>query len=214
VADDKDHTERAKELFVYGPIGLALYLRDTAPSFLKLFVARGRAELGSQRKTVGDQLGQARAVGEFASAYGGSQAKNLLVDGFARVKARAEETLGALGVLTPDADTRTEADEEAVASPAAPPAGESPTEVQATTEVPGPAATPLVTETPAPGPAAAKPAEGGLAIPEYDELSASQVVDRLEGLSDVDLDAIRRYELANRARNTILGKIDQLTRRS
>jgi hypothetical protein len=52
----------------------------------------------------------------------------------------------------------------------------------------------------------------GLAITDYDELSASQVVDRLEGLPRHELEAIRDYERAHRARNTILGKIDQLTR--
>ena len=50
-----------------------------------------------------------------------------------------------------------------------------------------------------------------LAIPDYDELSASQVVERLEGLDRPSLDAIRHYESAHRGRNTILGKIAQLT---
>jgi hypothetical protein len=51
-----------------------------------------------------------------------------------------------------------------------------------------------------------------LAIADYDDLSASQVVDRLDGLDRGDLDAIRTHEVAHRARATILGKIDQLTR--
>jgi hypothetical protein len=42
-------------------------------------------------------------------------------------------------------------------------------------------------------------------------LSASQVVERLVGLGADELDAVRSYELANRNRRTILGKIDQLT---
>jgi hypothetical protein len=50
----------------------------------------------------------------------------------------------------------------------------------------------------------------GLAIPDYDELSASQVVDRLDGLAPSALDAIRSYETAHRGRATILGKIEQL----
>ena len=50
-----------------------------------------------------------------------------------------------------------------------------------------------------------------LAIPEYDQLSASQVVERLDGLTPAELDAVRAYELAHRGRNTILGKITQLT---
>lgn len=49
-----------------------------------------------------------------------------------------------------------------------------------------------------------------LAIPDYDGLSASQVVARLAGLSDVELEAVRRYEGANRGRKTILSKVAQL----
>ena len=55
---------------------------------------------------------------------------------------------------------------------------------------------------------------GGLALADYDDLSASQVVDRLEGLSAGDLEAIRSYEAEHRARNTILGKIELLTQGS
>jgi hypothetical protein len=49
-----------------------------------------------------------------------------------------------------------------------------------------------------------------LAIPDYDSLSASQVVPRLESLSASELDAVRDYESSNRGRKTILNKIDQL----
>jgi hypothetical protein len=50
-----------------------------------------------------------------------------------------------------------------------------------------------------------------LAIPGYDSLSASQVVDHLQGLEPDELEAVRRYEAAHRNRRTILGKIEQLT---
>jgi hypothetical protein len=53
--------------------------------------------------------------------------------------------------------------------------------------------------------------EPALAIPEYDQLSASQVVERLDGLTATELDEVRAYELAHRGRSTILGKIVQLT---
>jgi hypothetical protein len=49
-----------------------------------------------------------------------------------------------------------------------------------------------------------------LAIPGYDSLSASQVVPRLAGLEPDELELVRRYELANRGRKTILGRIAQL----
>jgi hypothetical protein len=54
-------------------------------------------------------------------------------------------------------------------------------------------------------------AEPALAIPEYDQLSASQVVERLDGLTPAELDEVRAYELAHRGRSTILGKIVQLS---
>ena len=49
-----------------------------------------------------------------------------------------------------------------------------------------------------------------LAIPDYDGLSASQVVNRLAGLSAVELRAVQAYETANRGRKTILSKVAQL----
>jgi hypothetical protein len=49
-----------------------------------------------------------------------------------------------------------------------------------------------------------------LAIPDYDSLSASQVVTRLDGLGPDELEAIRSYEAAHRGRKTILNKVAQL----
>ena len=58
--------------------------------------------------------------------------------------------------------------------------------------------------------ARAEAADAGLAIPDYDSLSASQVVPRLAALDESELEAVRRYELAHRARRTILGRVAQL----
>lgn len=49
-----------------------------------------------------------------------------------------------------------------------------------------------------------------LAIPDYDSLSASQVVPRLAGLQPDELEQVRRYEDACRGRKTILNRIAQL----
>ncbi|HKA04874.1 MAG TPA: hypothetical protein VKD67_11105 [Acidimicrobiales bacterium] len=53
-------------------------------------------------------------------------------------------------------------------------------------------------------------AEADLAIPSYSSLAASQVVSRLDGLAPVELEAVRRYEVAHRGRKTVLGKIAML----
>ena len=52
-----------------------------------------------------------------------------------------------------------------------------------------------------------------LAIPDYDGLSASQVVNRLAGLAPAELEDVQRYEAAHRGRKTILSKIAQLQAR-
>jgi len=58
--------------------------------------------------------------------------------------------------------------------------------------------------------AVAAPSAAELPITDYDSLSASQVVPRLEGLSAEERDAVRRYETAHRGRKTILSKLAQL----
>ena len=54
------------------------------------------------------------------------------------------------------------------------------------------------------------PAVEELAIPGYDSLAASQVVNRLPGLTSEELEAVRSYEAASRGRKTILNKVAQL----
>jgi hypothetical protein len=49
-----------------------------------------------------------------------------------------------------------------------------------------------------------------LAIPRYDSLSASQVVQRLDGLTAPELEAVRAHEVNHRHRRTILHRIEQL----
>lgn len=68
-----------------------------------------------------------------------------------------------------------------------------------------------------PAPSAALPApqrrggtNGDLAIPEYEALSASQVVRRLDGLGPAELEAVYEHEMATRRRRTILHRVQQL----
>jgi hypothetical protein len=75
------------------------------------------------------------------------------------------------------------------------------------------------TEPPPPTPAAAaeltgRPRRGGpapqLAIPDYEALSASQVIKRLDRLGKDELEAVYRHESATRRRRTILHRVLQL----
>ncbi len=49
-----------------------------------------------------------------------------------------------------------------------------------------------------------------LSIPGFDSLSASQVVQRLDGLNRMELVSVRAYEASTRGRRTILSRVDQL----
>ncbi|HEV2360257.1 MAG TPA: hypothetical protein VGS21_01005, partial [Acidimicrobiales bacterium] len=59
-------------------------------------------------------------------------------------------------------------------------------------------------------PVGADDAVSSLAIPNYDSLSASQVVQRLDGLAPAELRDVRTHEGAHRRRRTILHRVDQL----
>ena len=60
------------------------------------------------------------------------------------------------------------------------------------------------------GPDPTAPAVDQLPIDEYESLAASHVVDRLGNLNPAELREVRRFEVAHRARRTVLGRIDQL----
>jgi hypothetical protein len=200
VPDEKPPVDRAFELLVYAPIGALLYARDMLPSMVGIFVSRGRREVDSHRapsapppppmpassaprKLVEDGLGMARTV-----AGGGV--------GVARDVAGTALS-GLLSWRSPEPGSPSGG----VAAPAPP----GPPAAAPTSPATQPSAPPRGSVDEASGPSVET-----LPIPDYDELSASQVVERLEGLDRASLDAIRRYEGSHRGRNTILGKISQL----
>lgn len=78
---------------------------------------------------------------------------------------------------------------------------------------PGPAPAPAATD-PAPPAAPARDTAAaavvGGALADYDTLSASQVVPRLESLGTEELQAVLRYEASHRNRRTILHRASQL----
>lgn len=210
MSDNKTPVDRAIELFVYAPIGFALEARSLLPQL----VERGRQQLTGQ-------VTMARVVGQFAVQQGQAEAGKRV----GAVRRQAEAALGDLGLLGPNGapppgrGAGGAGGDGGDGRPAAEPAAER---VAGTAATDGTAATAAATarsggaagEPPPPAEAPAAPRSapdaGHLAIPDYDSLSASQVVPRLAGLSPEELEAVRAYESETRGRKTILNRVAQL----
>ncbi len=173
------------EVFVYAPLGFALDARQLFPRF----VDRGR-----------NQVVLAKVIGKYAVEHGSKQVEGYLGQSQTQVAA----VLQALGVLPEESEPTDPAGVEAfeaeevvfTSAPAAEPTAEVSVD-RPVDDLVDPSASPA-------------PDVDELAIPDYDNLSASQVIPRLGGLSPDELEAVRRYEAAERGRKTILGKIAQL----
>jgi len=213
VAEDKQPVEKAVELFVYAPVGVALYVRDMLPSMMGIFVSRGKREVQSHlpghtppapptppvppevKRRIDESVGVAKYMAEGGLGVARDVAGNSI--GVAREMAGS----ALAQFLAMRANGGPLAEESAPVDVDEPPA-------RPAAAATAPAPTPMP---PASAPAANVPSVDALPIPDYDELSASQVVERLEGLDRESLDAIRAYETEHRGRNTILGKIAQLS---
>jgi hypothetical protein len=184
VENDKSPVEQAIELFVYAPLGLALDARELMPKF----VERGR-----------NQVTMARMIGKFAVSQGQVVAGRHL----ASVEQQIQAALENFG-LVPGADGQPPNSQRPSPDPrrapnlvAVPDVEPEPVVVEATAD-------------PASAPDEALTDASALAIPDYDSLAASQVIPRLAGLSEAELDAVRQYESLKRGRKTILSRITQL----
>ena len=239
MADQKPPHDRALELLVYAPVGVALYVRDMLPTMMTIFVSRGKREVQSHlpgqvpepppmpappspadvRRRIEEGIGLAKLFTE----GGLTMARGVAGTGIGLARdvagSAAQAAQAAQGFVPPrpsPADSplrppRAPAAESPLRPPReTAPADDAPTGVGSAEAAWPPGDHTEGAPTPAGGDASA-PLVEALAIPDYDELSASQVVERLDGLDAASLDAIRRYESAHRGRNTILGKIAQLT---
>ncbi len=188
-ADEQSLSDRFLDVFVFLPTGLALTMVDELPKL---------AERGRER--FGVRVNSARAVGHLAVKVGHKELK--------RRSAGLKRTGD--GQSTP---------------PTAPdptgPAPSGPSRLRTIPYPPGRGAPGATTAEPPVKPAAPVvvavpridphvPDVASLAIPGFDALSASQVVQRLDGLSRGELVAVRAYETSSRGRRTILSRVDQL----
>ena len=210
MTEHPDRIERTLELLLYAPIGIGLFLKETAPQFVDMFVARGRAEIDRRQDDVQQRVTTARSLGQVALAFGPPMVRQRVERTVADAYHRAE---GLLGATTADATPPPRA---AAPSPP-PPTTESTgstgsTGWSAATAPPREATDFASNGSPASNDLASSDlaSSAGLPIPGYDALSASQVVERLMGLSRDELDAVHAYEASHRQRRTILGKIEQL----
>lgn len=204
MSDDKSPLEQAidqaMDAFVYAPIGLIFDGPDLFPKLAE----RGR-----------NQVQTARMMGEMVVKMGQSEAEKRA----ARTQGPLRDALTAVGVVPPRAAKPTTDPATATGATAAPPRPDDGVAKAPATKAKAPAtkrpakkrqAAANGTAKASPAKKAAAPKSSSLAIPDYDSLSASQVVKRLQGMPGSELDAVRAYEAATRARKTILNRITQL----
>ncbi len=201
VSDDKNPLEQAvdqaMDTFVFAPIGL---LFDGPALFPKL-VEKGR-----------NQVQVARMIGQMAVQMGQTEAEKRV----GKAQSQVRDSLIAAGIVpakapapakaaSPDPDASPASQDPAPAKPAPkkPPAAAKKTAKKTASSTAKKSASAAATKLRA-------PKVTSLGIPDYDALSASQVVSRLRGLAPKDLDALKAYEAATRARKTVLNKITQL----
>lgn len=179
------------DVFVFAPIGFLFDAREVVPRLAE----RGR-----------NQVTLARLFGRFAIQRGQFEAERIL----AGSRARSERSGSAGEEVQPPPPTGVPPTSGAPTGPSKP-AG-------TTTAAPAaPAAEPTARSEPRPRTRAKRTAPvrsaeptPDLAITNYDSLSASQVVPRLDALRPEELEAIRVHEAAHRGRRTILNRIAQL----
>ncbi len=170
MAEHKDRIEQTFEMLVYAPIGAGLYLKDMGPTFVNMFVARGRAEIDRRHAQVQQRTTTAKSVGQVAVAFGVPMVRQRVEREVGNARQRAQSFLESVNGV--DAPT-----------PARPSAARAASRTRAGSgrRRAGRATRRTVSDV-------------SLPIPGYDALSASQVVERLAGLSPGELDAVRSYE--------------------
>jgi len=203
----EDAVDQALDAFVYAPIGLLF----DGPARLPKLIQNGR-----------NQVTNARMMGQFAVQMGRTEVNKRA----ATLDGPVVDLLRGLGVVdgpppapaptpVPDKPSAPAAKEGSAKAPApkkpAATKKKTATKKTATKKAAAKKAAAKKAAAKQAGPAATTaPDVAGLAIPDYDSLSASQVVSRLQGLSAAELEAVRSYEAATRGRKTILNRVQQL----
>ncbi|HXW33416.1 MAG TPA: hypothetical protein VEJ87_02480 [Acidimicrobiales bacterium] len=193
MSDEKSAKDRLLDLVIYAPAGLALTVADEVPKLAN----RGRDEIEKRIVT-------SRTIGEFAVRFGRSE--------FEKRVGQLFSSTGEAETARPASSAGTPRDEQSGSPFHQTTGGSHQTtggavgggigaggETKAEHALRQPGRTNQTSR-----------ASAHLAIPGYDSLSASQVVQRLGGLSSLELREVRAHEAACRARRTVLNRADQL----
>jgi hypothetical protein len=173
----------AADVFVYAPVGLAIQLGKELPEL----ASSGRAKLAVP-------LGAARIVGKFAVAQG----RKDIEDRLRRLMEQPTSSTPPAGPASDSATTMATATDQT-----------SSTEPAERSPLAGPEATPPAAQNAAAGAVRPEPQTSAtdLAIPRYDTLAATQVIEHLSSLSRDELRDVAEYEAAHRNRKTVLARI-------
>ena len=174
------------DVCVYAPVGMAVTVVEDLPEL----VTKGRARIEQD-------LSNAKVVGRY-----------VVHREWRRVSRRLGEIFGNEAAQPAPGRDDEPAPSDTDAHPAAPAQIGEPMPPTATTS-PAPTAQ-AATVSSATAPDAAAEAIVGRVLADYDTLSASQVVRRLESLGPEELRAVQRYEGSTRNRRTILNRAGQL----
>ena len=97
MTERKDRIEHTLEALVYAPIGAGLYLKDMGPTFLNMFVARGRAEIDRRQAQVQQRTTTARSIGQVAVTFGVPMVRQRVEREVDSARQRAQSFLGTIG---------------------------------------------------------------------------------------------------------------------
>src|SRR5262245_11613577 len=144
MTENHDRIERTLEVLLYAPLGFGLFLKDTAPTFINMFVSRGRAEVDRRHEEVQQHVTTARSLGQVTMAYGPPMVRERVSRTVADARRRAEAFITtAVPAVAP---TRSEPDREpSTAEQTAPPLVPEP---PASERVPAEPAAPAAPESP------------------------------------------------------------------
>ena len=184
------------DTFVYAPLGLALLAKDEIPKL----AAQGR-------KRVEAQAGVARMVGQMAVAQGRRQVRTVSDRLTAPRDPGSEASPATVRSDTGRSVPVRDLGDERLPVPQPETLPDTAPETAVATDSP---IQPPPTVPPSTARGSGAPTAADLPIPGYDSLSASQVVQRLPGLSPEELEAVRAYEQTGRARKTVLLRVAQL----